>query len=41
MNFFKDFVITEIVARPEQRVKKLPEYEYEHWKGDLNKYYTS
>ncbi|MFX0211146.1 MAG: pyruvate kinase alpha/beta domain-containing protein [Candidatus Hodarchaeota archaeon] len=40
MNFFKNFEIPEIVARPEQRVKKLPEYDYKHWKGDLDKYYN-
>ncbi|MFX0052385.1 MAG: pyruvate kinase alpha/beta domain-containing protein [Candidatus Hodarchaeota archaeon] len=39
LNFFKEFEIIEIVARPEKRVKKLPEYDYEHWKGDLDKYY--
>jgi hypothetical protein len=39
MNFFKDFEIREVIARPRYRVRKLPEYEYENWKGDLGKYY--
>jgi hypothetical protein len=39
MNFFKDFEIREIIARPRCRVRKLPEYEYENWRGDLDKYY--
>jgi hypothetical protein len=39
MNFFRDFEIREIVARPRCRVKKLPEYGYENWKGDMDQYY--
>ena len=39
MNFFKDFEIREIIARPRYRVRELPEYKYENWKGDLDKYY--
>lgn len=39
MNFFKEFEVKEIVAKPVCRVKKLPEYTYENWKGDINKYY--
>lgn len=39
MNFFQDFEIREIIARPRFRVKKLPEYGYENWKGDLEPYY--
>lgn len=39
MNFFRDFEIREIVARPRRRVKKLPEYEQEEWRGDLDRYY--
>jgi len=35
MNFFKDFEIREIIARPRCRVNKLPEYGYENWKGDM------
>lgn len=40
MNFFKEFEVKEIVAKPICRVKKLPEYKHENWKGDLNKYYS-
>jgi hypothetical protein len=39
MNFFRDFEIHEIIARPRYRVHKLPEYEFENWKGDLDPYY--
>jgi hypothetical protein len=39
MNFFKEFEVREIVAKPICRVKKLPEYKYENWRGDLDKYY--
>ena len=39
MGFFKDFEVREIVAKPSCRVKRLPEYEFENWKGDLDKYY--
>lgn len=39
MNFFKEFEVREIVAKAICRVKKLPEYKYENWKGDLDKYY--
>jgi len=39
MNFFKEFEVREIIAKPICRVKELPEYKYENWKGDLNKYY--
>lgn len=41
MNFFPDFEIHEIIARPRFRVRKLPEYEFEDWKGDLEKYYSA
>jgi len=40
INLFKDFEIREIIARPRCRVRKLPEYEYENWKGDLDQYYA-
>jgi hypothetical protein len=40
-NFFKEFEIKEIVAKPSCRVRKLPEYKYENWKGDLDEYYLS
>lgn len=39
MGFFRDFEVIEILARPCCRVKKLPEYDYENWKGDLDCYY--
>jgi hypothetical protein len=39
MNFFKEFEVEEIVAKPLCRVKKLPEYKYENWKGDIDNYY--
>jgi hypothetical protein len=41
MSFFQDFEIHEIIARPRCRVRKLPEYEFENWKGDLEKYYST
>jgi hypothetical protein len=37
--FFKEFEVREIIAKPIRRVKELPEYKYEGWKGDLDKYY--
>jgi hypothetical protein len=39
MNFFRDFEVTEVVAKPVCRVKTLPEHKYKNWKGDLDKYY--
>ncbi len=39
MNFFKEFEVKEIVARPLRRVKKLPEYKNENWKGKIDQYY--
>jgi hypothetical protein len=39
MNFFRDFEVREIIAKPRYRVRNLPEYEQENWKGDLDKYY--
>jgi len=38
-NFFREFEIREIIAKPVCRVKKLPEYEYENWKGEIDDYY--
>ncbi len=38
-NFFTDFTIQEILAKPLQRVKQLPEYEDSAWKGNLEEYY--
>lgn len=39
MHFFEAFEVCEIIARPRYRVRKLPEYGYENWKGDLDAYY--
>ena len=39
MRFFKDFEVREIIAKPRYRVRELPEYDYEDWKGDLSRYY--
>jgi hypothetical protein len=39
MNFFKEFEVREIIAKPSCRVKKFPEHTYKNWKGDLDKYY--
>jgi len=41
MNFFKKFVVKEIVAKPLCKVEELPEYKSKNWKGDLDKYYES
>lgn len=38
-NFFREFEVKEIIAKPLCRVKKLPEYKYENWKGSLDEYY--
>ncbi|MEM1565937.1 MAG: pyruvate kinase alpha/beta domain-containing protein [Candidatus Bathyarchaeia archaeon] len=39
MNFFKKFEVREVIAKPLCRVKKLPEFECENWKGNLEDYY--
>jgi len=39
MNFFKGFEVLEIIAKPRHRIRQLPEYEFENWKGDLEQYY--
>jgi len=39
MNFFKKFTVEEIIAKPSCRVEEHPEYKYENWMGDLDKYY--
>jgi hypothetical protein len=39
MNFFKEFEVKEVIAKPSCRVKELPEHTYKHWKGNLEKYY--
>ncbi|MEM0268142.1 MAG: hypothetical protein QXO55_06395 [Candidatus Korarchaeum sp.] len=33
MNFFRGFEVKEIIVKPLYRVRKLPEYEGEKWKG--------
>jgi hypothetical protein len=38
-SFFKEFEVKEIIAKPISRVKKLPEYENENWKGNTDQYY--
>ncbi|MGC8895534.1 MAG: pyruvate kinase alpha/beta domain-containing protein [Candidatus Bathyarchaeia archaeon] len=38
-SFFKEFEVKEIIAKPICRVKTLPEYKYENWKGNLDQYY--
>ncbi len=40
MNFFKKFEVKEILAKPRIRVTELPEYRFEGWKGDLERYYS-
>ncbi|MEM0037184.1 MAG: pyruvate kinase alpha/beta domain-containing protein [Candidatus Korarchaeum sp.] len=40
MKFFKNFEVKEIIAKPLCRVKELPEYKYEKWKGDIDSYYA-
>jgi len=39
MNFFKDFEVREIIAKPICRVKILSQNKYENWKGNLDQYY--
>jgi hypothetical protein len=36
---FTDFEVLELIAKPLRPGKRLPEYEQEGWKGDLNQYY--
>ena len=38
-HFLTEFEVREIIAKPICRVKKLPEYKYENWKGSLDEYY--
>lgn len=40
MSFFKDFEVKETVAKPLCRVKKLPEFEDENWRDNLEGYYS-
>jgi hypothetical protein len=39
MNGFSQVEVWEILAKPRYRVTELPEYTFDHWKGDLEKYY--
>jgi hypothetical protein len=41
MRFFKDLEVREIIAKPRCRVRELPEYTYENWRGDLSHYYEA
>jgi hypothetical protein len=38
-NFFMDFQVLEIIAKPREPGRRLPEYEEEGWRGDLDQYY--
>ncbi|MDI6690406.1 MAG: pyruvate kinase alpha/beta domain-containing protein [Candidatus Bathyarchaeota archaeon] len=38
-SFFREFEVREIIAKPICRVRALPEYKYENWKGNLDQYY--
>ena len=38
-NFFTKFEVLEIVARPLHPGRRLPEYEQEDWRGDLEQYF--
>ena len=40
-HLFGEFVVKEITAKPVCRVKKLPEYEFKNWKGNLDAYYPA
>lgn len=40
-SFFKEFEVREVIAKPICRVKKLPEYKYKNWKGNLDEYYST
>jgi hypothetical protein len=39
-SFFGEFEVKEIIAKPMCRVKKLPEYKCENWKGNVDQYYS-
>lgn len=39
-NFFKEFEVREVVAKPICRVKERLEYTYENWKGNIDEYYS-
>jgi len=38
-NAFAEFEVLEIIAKPRRPGKRLPEYEQEGWRGDLEQYY--
>jgi hypothetical protein len=38
-NLFTEFEVLEIIAKPRHPGKRLPEYEQEGWRGDLEQYY--
>jgi len=38
--FFGGFEVREVIAKPLCRVKKLPEFKYKNWKGNLDEYYA-
>lgn len=38
-SFFSEFAVLEVIAKPRYPDRRLPEYEQEGWKGDLNQYY--
>jgi hypothetical protein len=37
--FFSDFEVLAIIAKPRRPGRRLPEYEQEGWKGNLDQYY--
>ena len=37
--FFSEFEVREIITKPVCRVKKLPEYKFGNWKGNIDAYY--
>jgi len=39
MNFFREFEVQEVIAKPLRRVRALPEHGHENWRGDLDRYY--
>ncbi|MBT9141515.1 MAG: hypothetical protein DDT30_02107 [Dehalococcoidia bacterium] len=38
-NIFTNFEVLELIAKPRRTWRRLPEYEQENWKGDLEQYY--
>jgi hypothetical protein len=39
MRFFKDLEVREVIAKPRCRVRELPEYTCENWRGNLSRCY--